>query len=101
MATNQNYHIQYPGVTNQHWHSGSGRYAGGDHLLTALTDGWELQRCLKRDHTYDGMRAVTVYEFHLQRGEDQMVMPVINNPYIERFLYNEQVEVTAKQDEAA
>lgn len=93
----QNYHIQYPGVTNQHWHPGSGKYAGGDHLLTALTDGWDMVNCSQVTHTYAGMRFVTVYEFLLQRSGEQMVMPVINNPYIERFLQTSGISVIVRE----
>ncbi|MCU0513043.1 MAG: hypothetical protein MUE40_10775 [Anaerolineae bacterium] len=93
MSNAQNYHIQYPGVTNQHWHAGSGRYAGGDHLLTALTDGWMLHRCVQVTHTYAGMRFVTVYQFELERGGEAMTMPVITNPYIERFLQTSGIQV--------
>lgn len=93
----RNYHIQYPGVTNQHWHPESGKYAGGDHLMTALQDGWEIQQCIQINHTYDGMRGVTVYEFKLERAGETMVMPVINNPYVERFLYSNDLAIVVKK----
>lgn len=81
-----NHHIQYPGMSNQHWHAGSGTYAGGDHLLTALSSGWEITRCVQINHLYAGNRGVIIYEFTLTSGGETMVMPVITNPYIERML---------------
>jgi hypothetical protein len=94
----QNYHIQYPGITNQHWHAGSGKYAGGDHLMTALHDGWTLSECYSVNRTYAGMRFISVYEFHLKRDDEMMTMPVINNPYIERFIQAEDIKVLSKDD---
>jgi hypothetical protein len=97
-----NYHIQYPGMINQHWHMRSGSYAGGDHLLTALTDGWQVEKCVQINHVYAGNRAVTIYEFTLACKGDTMVMPVITNPYVERLLATGEIEVTqAGQDTAA
>jgi hypothetical protein len=94
----QNYHIQYPGITNQHWHAGSGKYAGGDHLMTALHEGWTLDACYQVDRTYAGMRFVSVYEFRLRRDDETMTMPVINNPYIERFIQSEEIKVQSPDE---
>lgn len=97
-----NYHIQYPGMMNQHWHMRSGTYAGGDHLLTALTDGWEIEKCVQINHVYAGNRAVTIYEFTLNCKGEAMRMPVITNPYVERLLASEDICVEqASADPAA
>jgi len=93
-----NYHIQYPGMMNQHWHMRSGTYAGGDHLLTALTDGWEIEKCVQINHVYAGNRAVTIYEFTLNCKGEMMKMPVITNPYVERLLASEDICVDQAQD---
>ncbi|GEM_PF-618696 len=96
-----NYHIQYPDMINQHWHMRSGTYAGGDHLLTALTEGWEIEKCVQINHVYAGNRAVTIYEFTLNCKGDAMVMPVITNPYVERLLATADIPVMQAQDNPA
>lgn len=101
----RNFHIQYPNVSNQHWHVGSGRYAGGDHLMTAVVDGWEIEKCVQYVHTYNGARSVAVYEFTLTREGEVVKMPVISNPYIERFIVINRLDVSqptgADSNEAA
>jgi hypothetical protein len=93
-----NFHIMYQDVTSQHWHSSSERYAGADHLLTALEKGWEVQKCVQVRHWYAGMRSVKLYEFHLQRGGDTMTMPVIDNPYVGRFIEEGDIELIVPDD---
>jgi hypothetical protein len=92
----KNFHIMYPGVTNQHWDPQSGRYAGGDHLLTALADGWQIEKCVQVTYNYAVGRGVAVYEFHLTRAETHMTMPVINNPSVERFLLTNDIAIQVK-----
>lgn len=82
----KNFHVQYLDVTSQYWSPQSAQFAGGDHLLTALTNGWDIVSYEEKQHWYAGSRCVTVYHFTLARNNEQMLMPVINNPYIERFL---------------
>lgn len=96
-----NYHIQYPGIINQHWHMRSGTYAGGDHLLTALTDGWDVEKCIQINHVYAGNRAVTIYEFTLTCNGETMVMPVITNPYIERLVASGSITVIQSDSNSA
>jgi hypothetical protein len=88
----------YQGVTTQHWHPSSEQYAGGDHLLTALDKGWTIEKCVLVRHWYAGMRSVKVYEFNLKRGADTMMMPVIDNPYIGRFVEEEGVNLVVSDD---
>lgn len=95
-ADAMNFHIQYPGVTNQYWEPHSGRFAGGDHLLTALNDGWEIITCVRDEHFYAGMRSVTIFEFKLKQNDHQMVMPVIANPAVERMIARLNIEVPLK-----
>jgi hypothetical protein len=98
-ATNiSNFHMQYLDVTSQHWHPGSERFAGGDHLLTAVENGWEIDQCLLVTHWYAGMRGVKVYNFSLKRGDQQMIMPVIDNPYIQRLIKEGVVSVIVKEE---
>lgn len=81
-----NYHMDYMDVT-QHWHPGSEAYAGGDALLTMISRGWQMQRDVyveKRD--FAGMRSVSVYIVVLERDGEQIEMPLLRNPYINRLL---------------
>lgn len=93
-----NFHVLYQDVTTQHWHPDSETYAGGDHLLTALEKGWTIEECVLVRHWYAGMRSVKLYEFKLQRGDTKMLMPVIDNPYIGRFIEEQGVNLIVNED---
>lgn len=90
-----NFHMQYLDVTSQHWNPDSAQFAGGDHLMTALDNGWQIENCRLVKHWYAGMRFVKIYEFNMvhQRSGDKMTMPVIDNPYIQRFIEEEHIEL--------
>ena len=88
-----NFHMQYLDITSQHWNPMSEKYAGGDHLMTAIANGWDVERCVAVKHWYAGMRYVGVYHFSLIRDDSRMEMPVIHNPYIERFVKQNRFEV--------
>jgi hypothetical protein len=90
---NKNYHVQYLDVTSQYWNPREG-FAGGDHLLTALGSGWDVAKCVEELVWYTGARSVSVYHFHLTRGNESMVMPVVNNPYVYRFIVQAEINVT-------
>jgi len=94
---NKNYHVQYLDVTSQYWNPKEG-YAGGDHLLTALQAGWEITRCTKRLVWYAGSRCVSVYHFTMSRRGEQMTMPVVNNPYVDRFITQAGIAVERESD---
>lgn len=96
-----NYHVQYQDVTSQHWHPRSEEFAGGDNLMTALENGWHINECLLTKHYYAGMRSVKVYRFHLSKGDSQIVMPVIYNPYVERLIDEEGYELQEEDSQAA
>lgn len=97
---NKNYHVQYLDVTSQYWTPREG-YAGGDHLLTALQNGWDIVDCVEEQIWYTGARCVSLYHFTLQRKDEKMVMPVVNNPYVERFIKQSQLKVRHKTNQAA
>lgn len=87
------FHVDYRDVT-QHWHPQSQRYAGGDSLLTALDEGWEMSDTIvRREHWFAGMRSVTVYQFEMTRGDEKMTMSVINTPYVTRLIRESSVRV--------
>jgi hypothetical protein len=93
LSYSSNWHNTYPAF-HRHWHPGSERFAGGDALLTAVDDKWEVSRvCYLEEHWHAGTRLVTVYHFELQRGEERMTMPVITTPYVRRIIRREQFEV--------
>lgn len=88
MAENiTNFHVQYMDVTSQHWSPSSERYAGGDHLMTAIYNGWVISDCVEvEEHWFAGMRSITLYHFELARGDETMNMPVVSSPYVNRFI---------------
>lgn len=88
MNQNQvNFHVQYQDITSQHWSFSSERFAGGDHLLTALARGWAIEETVTlKKHWFAGMRAVEIYHFTIERGDMVVDMPVISNPYVYRFI---------------
>ncbi len=86
-----NFHAQYSDLTSQHWHPGSEGFAGGDNLITALEKGWDIEQCALVTHWYAGMRSVRIYEFTLSKQDRTVVMPVLDNPYVERFVIDEKI----------
>jgi hypothetical protein len=81
-----NFHVEYMDVT-QHWCATSEKYAGGDCLLTALLEGWTMSPHIRRETKwFTGSRFIHVYHFVLSRDDEQMVMPVITNPFVEKFV---------------
>lgn len=74
--------------TYRHWHAGSEKYTGGDALLTAIEDGWEIDGVIFRQEFWlAGVRRVCVYHIDLRRGLEKTRMLVTQNPFITRFLY--------------
>ncbi len=88
-----NYHVQYMDITSQYWDPSSAAYAGGDNLITALSNGFDVEKCTMRRHTYAPSRFVDIYEFHLIRDGEAFTMPVLNNPYIQRFITENNIRV--------
>ena len=71
----------------RHWHSDSKAYAAVDQLLHALNSGWVIDGHVHyREHPFSRMRRTMIYYFRLSRGEEIVIMPVINNPHIERLI---------------
>ncbi|MEL6403681.1 MAG: hypothetical protein AAFR81_04895 [Chloroflexota bacterium] len=88
-----NYHVQYSDLTSQHWDRSSESYAGGDHLITALENAWDIEQCELKRHWYAGMRSVRLYHFTLTKNGKTRTMPVLDNPYIERFIKDEGIDL--------
>jgi hypothetical protein len=97
---NKNYHVQYLDVTSQYWNPREG-FAGGDHLLTALDAGWEVADCVEEVVWYTGARSVSLFHFTLTRKGEKMVMPVVNNPYVDRFITQAEIQVRKQEAKQA
>lgn len=81
-----NFHADYPDI-KRYWSETSQKYAGGDHLLTALQRGWKLSGTVYEEHFWHGgSRLVTVYHISLAKGDVTTTMPVITTPYVRRVV---------------
>src|SRR5690606_15045014 len=81
-----NFHAEYLDVV-QHWSPTSAHYAGGDALVTFLSQAWELCPEVKvEDRYFAGMRSVAVYHMELERDGETLNMPVLRNPYVNRII---------------
>ncbi|MGB1285503.1 MAG: hypothetical protein ACPG7F_03130 [Aggregatilineales bacterium] len=94
-----NYHIQYEDITFQHWNAESESFAGGDHLVTAIANGWDIEQCVQINHEFGIARFVTIYEFSLYRNGKTVVMPVVNNPYVERFMKETGIAIVSNDEQ--
>ena len=87
------YHVEYLEDV-QHWHPESQPYAGGDNLVGALYEGWEMSNIVAREeHWFAGMRFVAVYYVELTRDGEALTMPVIHTPYLTRLLVERSCDV--------
>ena len=78
-----------------HWCPKSEEYAAGNHLLTALRSGWSLAKSEVEGKQVwkNGGCPLTVYYFALARGHQTMCMPVLSNPYVERYIIQNRILV--------
>jgi hypothetical protein len=53
---------------------------------------------VEQTHWYAGLRAIRVFVFHLKRDGEEMVMPVINNPYVARFITEKGIQVQESEE---
>jgi hypothetical protein len=77
----------------RHWHAGSQAYGGGDSLATALYLGWTMREIVYREEHWRAGRCSMVYHVTLERDGETMIMPVIANPYVWRFIGESAVQV--------
>ena len=81
-----------------HWHPDSEEYAGADCLMTALYNGWMVNKVVQAEQLWlPTARSVNVYTFELRRLGQSMIMPVIANPYVERLIRNAALDLLATQ----
>lgn len=80
--------------TYRHWHAASEYYTGGDALLTALEEGWQMPSVVYRqDHLLAGVRTVSVYHIDLTRADIATTMRVIVNPFIAKLLQTREARI--------
>ena len=81
--------------SDQYWSPASEEYAAASQLVTAMRAGWilALPRVSARQIWHSGSRPTTVYEFTLMRGSRLMIMPVLSNPFVERFLVKQDIRI--------
>ncbi len=77
----------------RHWHPGSEKYGGGDSLATAIYLGWTMAEIVYREEHWRAGRCSLVYHFTLERNSETMLMPVIANPYVWRFIAETALQV--------
>lgn len=81
-----NHHVDYLQVT-QHWSADSESYAGGDGLVTLLSEGWQLIRKVSEEHIwFSGNRKTNLYHLEIQKDGETRIIPVVHNPYINRIV---------------
>ncbi len=71
----------------RYWSAGSQRYAPADILLQYLRGGWMVDDAVPVETFYcGGARCVKVYYFRLFYEEEDLWMPVIENPVVLRLI---------------
>lgn len=81
-----NFHADYPDI-KRYWSDTSQRYAGGDHLMTALQRNWKMSSVVYEERFWHGgSRLVTVYHIDLTKGDHTTTMPVITTPFVRRII---------------
>jgi hypothetical protein len=95
-----NWHYAYRRIV-RHWHAASEPFAGGDCLLTALNNGWDIVLPVMAEPFWRaGSRCVMVYHFNLERRGETMAMPVVTNPFVERLIADNALRLIARQQAA-
>ncbi len=81
--------------SDQFWSPESEDYAAASQLIGAMRAGWRLAlpRVSARQIWNSGSRPRTVYEFTLMRGSQLMIMPVLSNPFIERYIIQNDIRI--------
>ncbi len=81
--------------SDQYWSPESEDYAAASQLISAMRAGWHLAlpRVSARQVWNSGSRPRTVYEFTLMRGSQLMIMPVLSNPFIERYIIQKDIRI--------
>jgi hypothetical protein len=80
---------------DQYWSPESEKYAAASQLISIMREGWilALPRISARQIWNSGSRPRTVYDFTLMRGSQLMIVPVLSNPYIERYIIQNDIRI--------
>ncbi len=70
----------------RHWHKLSEPFTGADSLVTALDEGWVMNKLLRQDAYRRSGGLVIAYFFELEREGEIVEMAVISNPYVCRLM---------------
>lgn len=83
----------------RHYHAPSEPFACGDTLQTFLYRGWVAHQEVQR-HVYwlSAMRSVSIYVFLMQRGDEEIHLPVQVNPFVVRFIHDQGLILVAHED---
>ena len=81
-----NTYLEYHSL-NRHWSPESQRYAGGDHLMVVLDQGWKIAGYIPCDlFWFRALCCTRLYKVTLHRGEDVMYMTVLSSPHVDRLV---------------
>jgi hypothetical protein len=81
-----NEYLEYHSLT-RHWSPESQRFAGGDHLLVALDQGWAIAGPIPCDvYWLTPPSRVRLHQVTLRRGDETMYMLVQSNPFVDRLV---------------
>jgi len=84
--------------TDRHWCPLSERYTGADSLLAAQRNGWRvLQIVYEETIILRGGRSTSIYYFMLIQNSQRIVMPVLNNPFVQRMLAQRKMLICSRK----
>lgn len=93
-----NSHFEYMDVV-RHWSSKSQKYAGGDAVMTLLSNGWRIaETVFLEEYWHAGSRCVTIFHLEMHRDDEVMNVPVLSNPYVRRMVDTMPVQVRPVSD---
>ena len=88
-----NSHFEYMDVI-RHWSPVSEKYAGGDALITLMSNGWQIgETVFYEEYWHAGSRLVMIYHVKMTNDGTEMQVPVLSNPYVNRMMMTMPVQV--------
>ncbi|NWF68105.1 MAG: hypothetical protein HXY40_03380 [Chloroflexi bacterium] len=76
------------------WSAQSEEYSGGDALLSAVEQGWQVRGLIFCQEIWHGSaRRARIYHITLERHQESKRMRVVVNPYVERWVKQQGVRV--------
>ncbi|MEL6527623.1 MAG: hypothetical protein AAFQ07_18120, partial [Chloroflexota bacterium] len=87
--------------TDRHFSPCSEKYTGADSLITAERNGWRTMNIVySKTIRMGGGRETTLYYFKLVRNGQDMIMPVVRNPYVTSLLARRNIRVQPRTDKS-